>query len=278
MERAFELADAPYGPIRGDVYLPESPRGAPIVVACHGFKGFKNWGFWPEMAGRFTQAGMGFVVFNFSGSGIGEDMETFTELGRFEANTIGRELEDLGLVLDALTHRDIPLEGMDVRRLGLLGHSRGGGVVLLRASRDPRIQVTATWAAVSSFLRVDEIEKEIWRKQGFVEITNQRTGQVFRMGVGYLDDLEAHAEAYDPLLAVSRLKAPLLAVHGTQDEAVPVDEARLLSRHAPPGICELALIEGAGHTFGATHPFTQSTPHLDQALTRTLDWFTESLI
>jgi dienelactone hydrolase len=278
MERTpFELADAPYGPIRGDVYLPGNSRGIPVVIACHGFKGFKDWGFWPETARRFCEAGIGCVVFNFSGSGIGDDPQQFTELDRFEADTIGRELEDLGRVLDAVSHRSVPVGGVDVRRLGLLGHSRGGGVALIRTGRDPRIRATATWAAVASFLRVDEEARTAWREKGYTEVVNQRTGQVFRIGTTYLDDLEAHAEAYDPLLAVSRFKVPLLLVHGTQDAAVPVEDARLLAQHAAPGTCTQALIQGAGHTFGAAHPFQESTPHLDQVLTRTTAWFSETL-
>jgi dipeptidyl aminopeptidase/acylaminoacyl peptidase len=278
MERTpFELDDAPYGPLRGDVYLPPDARGTPVVVACHGFKGFKDWGFWPETARSFCEAGIGFVAFNFSGSGIGEDPEAFTELDRFEANTIGRELEDLGRVLDAVTRRSIPVGGVDVRRLGLLGHSRGGGVALIRTSRDPRIRATATWAAVASFLRVDEEERKRWRERGFAEVLNQRTGQVFRMGATYLDDLETHAEAYDPLLAVERLKVPLLLVHGTQDDAVPVDDARRLARHAAPGTASLALIQGAGHTFGAAHPFTGVGGQLSQVLSRSTGFFLQAL-
>jgi dienelactone hydrolase len=278
MERTpFELSDAPYGPLRGDVYLPENARGIPAVVACHGFKGFKDWGFWPETARRFCEAGLGFIVFNFSGSGIGETPEEFTEFDRFEANTIGRELEDLGRILDAATHRSIPVGGVDVRRLGLLGHSRGGGVVLIRTSRDPRVRATVTWAAVSTFLRVGEDERTRWRNRGYAEVVNQRTGQVFRMGAGFLDDLETHAEAYDPLLAVARMKTPLLVVHGTQDDAVPLEDARLLAHHAAPGTASLALIQGAGHTFGAVHPFAGSTAALDQVLSRTTSFFLEVL-
>ena len=56
-----------------------------------------------------SEAGLVLVTFNFSGSGIGEDPETFSELDRFEANTIGKEIEDLGAVLDAVLSRsDLP--------------------------------------------------------------------------------------------------------------------------------------------------------------------------
>jgi dienelactone hydrolase len=273
----FVLANAPHGPLRGDVYAPDNSRGVPVVVACHGFKGFKDWGFWPETGRRLTAEGIVLVTFNFSGSGIGEDLETFTELDRFEANTIGKEIEDLGVVLDAVSVRDVPIEGADARRLGLLGHSRGGGVALVRASRDPRIGALVTWAGVASFNRADDEAKKVWQEQGYQEVVNQRTGQVFRVGVGLLEDVETHAEAYDPLRAARRLGIPTLIVHGTQDEAVPVDEARLLAKNGDPGRCRLALIQGAGHTFGAVHPFAGSTPHLDSVLEKTVGWFRERL-
>jgi dienelactone hydrolase len=273
---SFVLPAAPHGPIRGDVYLPEKPRGAPVVVACHGFKGFKNWGFWPEAGRRFTEAGLVLVTFNFSGSGIGEDLETFTELDRFEQNTLGKELEDLGVILDAVTGRDIPLGDADTQKLGVLGHSRGGGIALLRASRDPRIGSLVTWAALASFDRT-EADTALWRKQGYLEVPNLRTGQVFRVGVGLLEDLEAHREEYDPLSAITRLRIPTLILHGTQDETVPVDEAHRLSKHADAGRSRLGLIQGAGHTFGAAHPFAGPYPQLDNVLEKTTSWFNETL-
>jgi dienelactone hydrolase len=271
----FVLADAANGPLRGDVYLPENPRGAPVVVACHGFKGFKDWGFWPEAGRRMTGAGMIFITFNLSGSGIGEDLESFSEMDRFEKNTISKELGDLGSILDAVTRRQIPVAGGDVRRLGVLGHSRGGGVAIIRASRDPRIRSLVTWAAVASFFRQDENSRKAWRQQGFLEVVNTRTGQVLRVGVGLLEDLEANA--YNPELAARRLQIPALFIHGTRDESVPVQEADRLSRAAGPGQSRLALIEGAGHTFGAVHPFQGSTVDLDRVLEKSVAWLQETL-
>lgn len=274
---AFEIEQGSNGPIRGDVYLPARPRGAPVVVACHGFKGFKDWGFWPHAGARFTEEGMGLVTFNFSGSGIGEDPETFTEMDRFESNTIGKEVEDLGLVLDAVTSRRAPVEDLDIRRLGGWGHSRGGGVLLVRAGRDPRFRSLVTWASVACFLRIDESQKEAWRKLGYQEVQNQRTGQVFRLGLELLEELETGGAALDPAISASRLKIPALFLHGTQDEAVPVEDARRLAQAAGPGVGELALIQGAGHTFGAAHPFQGSGPDLDLALNRTITWFNQTL-
>lgn len=276
-KESFTLTDGPNGTLRGDVYLPDNPRGIPVVVASHGFKGFKDWGFWPEAGRRFTAADLALVTFNFSGSGIGEDLEHFTEVERFEHDTISKQLGDLARVLGAAADRELPLAGADVRKLGLLGHSRGGGVTLLRAGRDPRAGAVVTWAAVSAFDRYTEKQVREWREHGYRTVVNSRTGQEFRLSTDYLDDLEAHGASYAPVEAVRRLKVPLLLIHGTRDEAVPVEEAELLSRAAAPGTARVALIQGAGHTFGATHPFRGSTPELDQVLEKTVTWFVEAL-
>jgi dipeptidyl aminopeptidase/acylaminoacyl peptidase len=248
-----------------------------VVVAVHGFKGFKDWGFWPETARRLGEAGLALVTFNLSGSGVGEDGETFTEVERFERNTVTKELDDLGRVLDAVAGRTIPLGGADIRKLGLLGHSRGGGSVLLRARRDPRVQAVVTWAAVSTFHRHDAETVREWRERGFLQVVNARTGQIFKLSTAFLDDLEAHGDAYEPTEAIRNLEIPVLLIHGTRDESVPPDEANILARAAGPGVTRLALIQGAGHTFGAVHPFRGSTPELDIVLEKTIGWFRDGL-
>ena len=47
----------------------------------HGFKGFKDWGFFPHLADRLARAGLVAVSFNFSGSGVGPDGETSELIG-----------------------------------------------------------------------------------------------------------------------------------------------------------------------------------------------------
>jgi len=277
MRHAFALTDAPHGIIRGDIYLPEPSMGVPVVIGLHGFKGFKDWGFWPETGRRFSEAGIALVAFNFSGSGIGEDDQVFSEFDAFADNTISREIDDLGRVLEAVTAREVPLEGADIRRLGLLGHSRGGGVTLVRGARDPRVGAVATWNGVSHFDRFSKDDIREWRARGFAEVLNARTGQVFRLHTSYLDDLERHGDAYSPVEAMRRMETPTLVVHGTRDETVDPDEAERLSRAAGPGVAQLVWIQGGNHTFGAKHPFDGSTPQLDQALEKTLSWFADTL-
>ena len=69
--------------------------------------------------------------------------------------------------------------------------------------------------------------------------------------------------------AARRLAVPWLLVHGTADPTVAFDEANdLLAAAAGPA--RLLPLDGAGHTFGAVHPFAGPTPHLAAAAEATL--------
>jgi hypothetical protein len=58
-------------------------------VLVHGFKGFARFAFFPFLAERLAANGITAVTFNFSGSGVGEDMESFSDPAAFEENTYG---------------------------------------------------------------------------------------------------------------------------------------------------------------------------------------------
>jgi dipeptidyl aminopeptidase/acylaminoacyl peptidase len=168
-------------------------------------------------------------------------------------------------------------EIIDADRVGLFGHSRGGGVSIL-ATREKelrgRIRAVVTWAAVSTFDRLGETETALWREQGEMPIVNMRTGQELAVGVEVLDDVQQNAERLTVVTAAQESPAPILIVHGDQDETVPVAEGRALAATGPANLLEL---KGAGHTFGAVHPFAGPTPELIQALNATQRWFRKYL-
>ena len=63
---------------------------------------------------------------------------------------------------------------------------------------------------------------------------------------------------------LERVSAPLLVVHGTADEAVPVAQARALAARVPQA--ELLLLEGGRHTSLFTHLYEireRTIPFLD---------------
>ena len=262
------------GPLRVDVRSGARPGDArPAIVICHGFKGFKDWGFFPRAAERLALAGFTAVSFNFSGSGVGEDGESFDELERWSRQTISGDLADLATVVDHVAELGSPW-------IGLLGHSRGGATALVHAARDDRIRALVTWAAVCRYLRWTEDDIELWRREGRIDIVNTRTGQVLPIGQALLDDMEANGSGtLDVLGAAARLRVPWLILHGTADESVSRDDARRLREAsvAGGGRSELSLIEGTGHTFGVGHPWAGSSEAFERVLSRTVEFFSAAL-
>jgi dienelactone hydrolase len=266
------LVGADGGPLRVDVRSGERPgERRPAVVICHGFKGFKDWGFFPRLAERLALAGFTAVSFNFSGSGVGEGQE-FDELERFAHQRPSGDLADLAGVVDwVVRERGVPW-------VGLLGHSRGGGLAILQAARDARVRALATWAAVDHLLRWPAEQIAQWRRDGRTEVVNQRTGQVLTLYRDALDDVDAHEhDTLDIPAAAGRVTVPWLLVHGTADQAVPVAAAYVLARSTGSRQTELLLLDGADHTFGIRHPWQGSTPEFDEVLERTVGLFAQAV-
>lgn len=275
------LLETPNGPLHGLVDLPEAPGERPAVVICHGFKGFMGWGFFPYLSALLAARGFVAVRVNLSGTGLlpGEDL--VSDPAAFRRNTHGRELADLLATL-AATGREIAPGRVDLSRIGLLGHSRGGGAAVLAAARPEwrdRVKALVTWAAVATFDRYTPEQKEAWRRDGELPVVNSRTGQELSLGVELLDDLLLNAADLDIQAAASRVAAPWLIVHGEADETVPVAEGDRLYELAqgPKKQVELLRIPGAGHTLGASHPFTGPNPHLIQAMNATQRWLRRHL-
>jgi pimeloyl-ACP methyl ester carboxylesterase len=253
--------------IRGEAYLAEAPIGS--VIVCHGFKGFAHWAFFPYLARTLAQDGLNAITFDFSGSGIGSDRESFTQPEAFAHNTFSRELEDLELVEDYGRRRKW-IHG----KFGLFGHSRGGGMAILYAAAQMEdISALVTWAAISYPNRWSPKDVITWRKVGHTQITNSRTGQVMRLETDLLDDVELHGKTKVNIeAAAAKIKAPWLIIHGTGDETVPSSEAEHL-HSLSKGMSTLRLIEGANHGFSATHPLNEVPPVLEQVVLETAKFF-----
>ena len=273
----FELEGADGGPLRGDVRTAGKGTGRPAVIICHGFKGFKDWGFFPHLADRLAKAGLTAISFNFSGSGVGADNETFSETERFSHDTYSRQLADLATVRAAANEGQLAtgLRGSD--RVGVFGHSRGGGVAVIHAAREP-VNALVTWASVSFARRWDPETIAQWRARGSHDVVNARTGQVLVMSTDILDDVDRNAAALDIASAAGKVAAPWLIVHGQADEAVPAREANQLFDASGRASTRLEIIPDSGHTFGARHPWAGTTPGLDRALDLTVEWFGKWLL
>ena len=240
------------GPIHVEVRAGGRATPRPAVIVLHGFKGFKDWGFFPPFADRLARAGMTAVTFDMSGSGVDAAGEP-AHPERFGRNTYDAELRDTAAVVEALRRGELGTAPPST--LGLVGHSRGGGIALLHAVNDDQVHALVTWAAISRVDRWDEATRRRWRADGSLEVVNARTGQRIPVGTALLDEAESGAERFDIEQAARRIDVPWLIVHGTNDESVPVAEGERLARLGGPEVTTWLPIEGAGHTFGAAHPW-----------------------
>lgn len=262
------------GPIHVDVRAAGRDMPRPAVLIVHGFKGFKDWGMFPPLSDRLARAGFVAVSFNLSGAGV-DRAGNFVFPERFGHDTFSIELEDLQRVMNALTAGS--LEVAPPSRIGLLGHSRGGGVAVLEAARDDRIAALVTWAAVSTVHRWPAEVVAEWRKTGRHDVVNSRTGDVLPLYTDVLDDNETNAERLDILGAAGRITVPWLLVHGEDDEAVALEEGQRLAAVVRHPASRHEWIAGGAHTFGARHPWAGTTPELERAFSASVAWFARYL-
>lgn len=267
--------------IRLDVRRPSgrAPRSAVLVV--HGFKGFKDWGFFPYLCERLAADGHWVASFNFSLNGTGPSLVDFSDLDAFGRNTLSREVEDLHWMLDRLADGTWS-GGEPPSATGVLGHSRGGGASIVaaaernQAGQDGRgVASLVTWAAISTFQRWTEDHARDWESRGVAYVANARTGQEMPMYRTLRDDLIANQARLDVMAAAGRVRVPWLVLQGSEDSAVSADEARALAAAGPAAT--LRILDGWGHTFGAVHPMEAPSSGLEAAVDATLRHFRESL-
>ena len=253
-------------PILIDITYKENKKCKKVVVFSHGFKGFKDWGAFNQIAKTFAQNDFVFVKFNFSHNGTTTaDTMNFVDLKAFGNNNFCKELDDLGFVLDWVEENFINVE------IYLFGHSRGGGITMLKTREENRISKVVSWASPSDFTnRMPEERIAIWKEKGVAFIYNGRTKQNMPMYFQFYENSKANKDRIDIKKAVGKMNIPQLIVHGSNDPTVKLEEAENLKKWNPDA--QLHIIKGADHVLGAFHPYDlQEFPtHLKEAIDETM--------
>ena len=276
MKKDFVLITKKREKIRITTYGYDNKNSAPCLIFVHGFKGFKDWGFWPFVGNYFADNGYFIITFNFSHNGIGQNLTEFTELDKFAANTFSLEYEELNEIIDA--YIDNFFGGRSNLPIGVVGHSRGGGVSLLVSSGRNDIGAVVLWASISNFNRYSPRQIEEWKNKGVFEVLNTRTNQMMKLNFSLIEDLEKNKDGLLNLEnATKNLNKTLLILHGEQDLAVPIIEAEQIYNWSNKEITEFQKVSATGHTFDVTHPFQGSNPKLDFVLEKTKKFFNKNL-
>ena len=243
-------------PILTDLFFKESNQLKPILIFCHGYKGFKDWGAWNLMAENFANAGFFFVKFNFShNGGTAEQPIDFPDLEAFVNNNYSKELDDLGNVIDWVSENSDIKSEIDLNEIYLIGHSRGAGIVLLKSDEDSRAKKVISLAGVSDYKSMFPKNEKLqeWEEKKVYFVKNGRTHQEMPHFYQFFRDFEKNEKRLNIKKATQNLEIPLLIIHGNNDASVSINEAKNL--HKWNSKSTFKIIENSNHVFGTSHPW-----------------------
>lgn len=236
--------------LEGVLHAPEGEARGSVLLA-HCFTCSKDLHTMTRLARGLAEAGFAVLRFDFTGLGASE--------GEFAETSISHDVRDLVAAATALIARGYG-------PCGLLGHSLGGAAALLAAERLHTVRslvVLGAPATASHVRRLLADEEPTIRAEGQATVTIG--GRSFPIGVGFLDDLDAH----DRLDHITALGRPLLVVHAVDDATVEVAEGERIFAAArqPKGFVPL---------LGADHLLSDRSAAED-ALRVVTDWFDRTL-
>lgn len=228
MERLFRSGDVE---LAGHLARPRIAPGTsvPGLLICHGFPNLNQGGSlsarsFPELAERIaTEMGWMVLVFTFRGAGDSE--------GNFSMHGWRDDL------LAAAEHLR-SVEG--VHGVWVAGFGTGGSLAISAAAIDPEIRGVAAMGSPADF--------DDWASHPRLLLQHARDTGIIR-SPSFPEHLDSWAKGIREVRAVTEIRAvaprPVLIMHGSEDDLVPVFDARVLAD--AHGSADLRIIEGGAH-------------------------------
>ena len=230
--------------------LTSRTKNKKVIIFCHGFKGFKDWGCWNLVANYFVNNGFNFLKFNFSHNGTTlENTSQISDLNTFSKNNYSIELSDITRVIDFVLSGKISVK---MSNIFVIGHSRGGGIACLGTQNHPQISKLVTWAGVANFKDrfPNNEELENWKEIGERFIVNSRTKQMLPQKYQFYKDFIKNEKSLNIYNALKNYKGKLLVCYGTLDQVLPKEYALNMVKWSENS--EIRSFR-TNHTFGSKH-------------------------
>ena len=216
------------------------------IILCHGFLSTKE----SRTNLRLTEllVAQGISTFRFDWFGMGDSEGDF---GRITVSTC----------CDQLEHAFTLMREHGYSELGIIGSSFGGLLTILVGQAHPELRAIGLKCPVPDFPEMLEHEFgsdgiEEWKRTNYIPDVTGGTAPIF-LDFSFYESCRAF-NAYE---AARKINAPVLIVHGQEDELVPFHQIRQLE-DALPGDKELVLLPGADHQFGRPEDFRHMTVRL----------------
>lgn len=265
-------------PILTDVFYKQNSTNKPIVIFCHGYKGYKDWGAWNLVAESFAESDCFFVKFNFShNGGTVKDPIDFPDLEAFSENNYTTELNDLEDVIEWIRTSLVYKNEIDLDNIILIGHSRGGGIVTIKAAENKNVSKVISWNGVSDFGErfPKGSELETWKKFGVRYVENGRTKQQMPHNYQFYQDFMKNENRLTIQNSVEKMEIPQLVINGSLDNVVLLESGQKMHSWNPKS--ELLVIEEMNHTLGSKHPWVEEDlpMHLANAVQLSIEFIKE---
>ena len=216
------------------------------VILCHGFLSNKDSRTNLRLTHLLVEQGISTLRFDWFGMGDSG--------GDFHRITVAR-------CCDQLEHAIGLMRDRGYSELGIVGSSFGGLLAILVGQHHPELRAIGLKCPVPDFPEMLEHEFgpdgiEEWQRTNYIPDV---TGGTVPIALDFA--FYESCRAFNAYEAACSIKAPVLIVHGEQDELVPFHQIRQLE-DALPGDKELVLLPEADHQFGSPEDFRRMTVHL----------------
>lgn len=268
---AREEVEVPIAPdmvLTGVLHIPSTPVPAPAVVLFPGSQGSLNL---PGVAEHL--ASQGIVALDLSKRGVaGSD-------GHWGDETIERLAGDALAAVEYLRARP----EVDAGQVGIVGHSQGGWVAQLAASRNPDVAFIVMLAGPAQAVREQVLADERNHLVGWGVPPHEADGRIemfnLLLDAALTNPAVCGAQSphylcglihYDPAEALAGVRSSVLALFGERDPMTPpgLNEARL--RASLTGLeddqLQTRVFPGANHVFWAAETgLRDEYPRLERA-------------
>ncbi|XP_062213762.1 uncharacterized protein LOC133914748 [Phragmites australis] len=208
-----------------------------VVVLCHGFRASKNDSIIVDLGAALANQGFSVFRFDFSGNGESE--------GEFQYGNYRKEADDLHSVVSYLYR-----EKYDVT--AIVGHSKGGDVVVLYASIYGDVPMVVNLSG--RFYLEKGIQERLGKefmdrinKEGYIDVLNKSGNVLYRVTKESLME-RLNTDMRAASLSISK-ECRFFTIHGSTDEIIPVEDAYEFAKLIPNH--KLCVIEGANHCYTA---------------------------
>ncbi|KAI3692573.1 hypothetical protein L6452_32390 [Arctium lappa] len=206
-----------------------------VVILCHGYRSCKDRIPMVNLAAALGNEGISAFRFDFAGNGDSE--------GSFQYGNYYREVDDLRAVMQYFEHEKRSVAA-------IIGHSKGGNVVLLYASRFNDVHTVVNISGRFNLSRGIEgrLGKDYLhriKQYGFIDVANRKGNIEYRVTEeSLMDRLTTNTSAACQLIPQN---CRVLTIHGSADKIVGMEDGMEFAKHILNH--QLHIIDGADHEY-----------------------------